>query len=72
MQAESVVVLANHRAGGVRAAAVRVLSALQRRAPPDLARKLLAQHYYIHLANQVYCARVTLLAYGRHGHSMDG
>ncbi|XP_028169771.1 uncharacterized protein LOC114359540, partial [Ostrinia furnacalis] len=50
---ESLIVLANHRSGSVRAALVRVLAALQRRDPPDLARKLRHQHYLLHLANQI-------------------
>lgn len=53
IQAESLVVLANHRSAGVRAAVIRVLTALQRRQTPELAKKLASQHYYIHFANQV-------------------
>lgn len=51
--AESLVVLSNQRVARCRAAAVRALAALTRRAPSDLARRLLAQHYYVHLANQI-------------------
>ncbi|XP_059049622.1 uncharacterized protein LOC131844698 [Achroia grisella] len=53
VSAESLAVLANHRAAAVRAAVVRALAALQRRAPPALQRALLARHYYVHLANQI-------------------
>ncbi|KAJ8721733.1 hypothetical protein PYW07_002508 [Mythimna separata] len=51
--AENLVVLSNQRHGRARAAAVRALAALTRRATPDMARKLHHQHYYIHLANQI-------------------
>ncbi|CAB3250851.1 unnamed protein product [Arctia plantaginis] len=51
--AESLVVLSNQRVAPCRAAAVRALGALTRRAAPDLARKLHAHHYYVHLANQI-------------------
>ncbi|KAF9805732.1 hypothetical protein SFRURICE_009364 [Spodoptera frugiperda] len=43
----------HQREAGARAAAVRALAALTRRASPDLARRLHAHHYYIHLANQI-------------------
>ncbi|PZC77354.1 hypothetical protein B5X24_HaOG203513 [Helicoverpa armigera] len=51
--ASTLVVLCNQRGARARAAAVRALAALTRRAAPDVARKLLHQHYYIHLANQI-------------------
>ncbi|XP_063893728.1 lysosomal-trafficking regulator isoform X1 [Helicoverpa armigera] len=51
--ASTLVVLCNQRGARARAAAVRALAALTRRAAPDVARKLLHQHYYIHLANQL-------------------
>ncbi|KAJ0175382.1 hypothetical protein K1T71_008541 [Dendrolimus kikuchii] len=53
ISAESLLVLGNHKQACVRAALVRVVAALQRRAPPDLARRLRHQHYYLHLANQI-------------------
>ncbi|KAL0880570.1 hypothetical protein ABMA27_001801 [Loxostege sticticalis] len=53
VSAESLIVLANHRSGSVRAALVRVLAALQRRDPPELARKLRQHQYLLHLANQI-------------------
>lgn len=53
VSAESLVVLSNQRCARARAAAVRALAALARRASPDTQRRLHAQHYYIHLANQV-------------------
>ncbi|KAL4704358.1 hypothetical protein ACJJTC_010743 [Scirpophaga incertulas] len=53
VSAHSLVVLANHRSGAVRAALVRALTALQRRAPPDVARALAGNHCYVHLANQI-------------------
>ncbi|KAJ8731033.1 hypothetical protein PYW08_002446 [Mythimna loreyi] len=51
--AENLVVLSNQRHARARAAAVRALAALTRRATADMARKLHQQHYYIHLANQI-------------------
>ncbi|XP_047019225.1 lysosomal-trafficking regulator isoform X5 [Helicoverpa zea] len=51
--ASTLVVLCNQRGARARAAAVRALAALTRRAAPDAARRLLQQHYYIHLANQI-------------------
>ncbi|KPI96894.1 Lysosomal-trafficking regulator [Papilio xuthus] len=53
--AESLVVLANHRTACVRAAVVRCVCALQRRAPRALAATATAAgaHYYAHLADQI-------------------
>ncbi|XP_045534557.1 uncharacterized protein LOC123721123 [Papilio machaon] len=51
--AESLVVLANHRTACVRAAVVRCVCALQRRAPRALAHTAAGAHYYTHLADQI-------------------
>ncbi|KAJ2949921.1 hypothetical protein O0L34_g11239 [Tuta absoluta] len=53
IQAEVLIVLGNHRSGRVRAALVRAMAGLARRAPADLAKKLRANNYYVHLANQI-------------------
>lgn len=53
MPAESLLVLGGRRAAAARAALVRCVAALQRRASAELARRLRASHYYLHLANQV-------------------
>ncbi|KAI8422153.1 hypothetical protein MSG28_006064 [Choristoneura fumiferana] len=56
IQPECLVVLANQRDAGVRAAAVRAVAALQRRRVPELAppaRTTPQRHLYRHLANQI-------------------
>lgn len=53
MPADSLLVLGSHRAAPARAALVRCVAALQRRAAGDLVRRLRAGHYFLHLANQV-------------------
>lgn len=56
IQPECLVVLANQRDAGVRAAAVRVVAALQRRRVPELManpRTTPQRYLYRHLANQV-------------------
>ncbi|XP_068632713.1 lysosomal-trafficking regulator [Battus philenor] len=53
VQAENLVVLANHRTACVRAAVVRCVCALQRRAPHALLATAAAGHYYMHLADQI-------------------
>ncbi|XP_072938905.1 lysosomal-trafficking regulator [Epargyreus clarus] len=52
LRAERLLVLAQHRAAGVRAAVVRATAALQARAPAALAAAL-GGCFYVHLANQI-------------------
>ncbi|CAG4961677.1 unnamed protein product [Parnassius apollo] len=53
LQAENLVVLANHRSASVRSAVVRCVCVLQRRAPHALLATPAAGHYYLHLADQI-------------------